>query len=72
MAARGAERFRNYGSVLEQHEKSQRIKKIIRVFGFFLVILILVMIIIMLGYWESHANIAFNFSHDILETRSVA
>jgi hypothetical protein len=53
--ASGAERFRNYGFVLERHEKEQRLRKIMRVFGFFAVILILVMIIVMLSRWAEKA-----------------
>ncbi|MBL7850092.1 MAG: hypothetical protein JNN04_04265 [Cyclobacteriaceae bacterium] len=46
MTARGADRFRNYGAVLHRVEEEKRIKKIIRVFGYFLVILILIMMLI--------------------------
>ena len=46
MTARGTERFRNYGAVLERHEKEMRIKKILKVFGFFFIILIVVMLIV--------------------------
>ena len=46
MTARGTERFRNYGDVLERHEKELRIRKIIRVFSFLFIILIVVMLII--------------------------
>ena len=44
--ARGTERFRNYGAVLERHEKEKRIRKILRVFTFFFIILIIVMLIV--------------------------
>lgn len=56
MTARGAERFRNYNSVLKRHEENRRIKKIIRVFSFFVVILIVVMIIIFLSRWEGKSQ----------------
>lgn len=46
MTARGAERFRNYGAVLQRHEQEMRVRKIIRVFGYFLVILILVLMLV--------------------------
>ncbi len=52
MTARGIERFRNYNSVLKRHEENQRIKKIMRAFGFFVVILIVIMIISFLSRWE--------------------
>lgn len=56
MTARGIERFRNYNSVLKRHEENQRIKKVVRVFGFFVVILIVIMIIIFLSRWEQRAQ----------------
>lgn len=56
MTARGIERFRNYNSVLKRHEESQRIKKVMRVFGFFVVILIVIMLIIFLSRWEDRAK----------------
>lgn len=46
LTSRGADRFRNYGAVLHRVEEEKRIKKILRVFGYFLVILILVMLLI--------------------------
>ena len=44
--ARGTERFRNYGAVLERHQQEMRIKKIMRAFTLFIIILIMVMLII--------------------------
>jgi flagellar biogenesis protein FliO len=42
----GAERFRNYGAVLHRHEQEQKMRKIFRVFGYFLVILIVILLIV--------------------------
>lgn len=47
-AGRGADRFRNYGAVLQRHERDTRIKRIVRVFSFFAVLLVLTMLIIIL------------------------
>jgi hypothetical protein len=44
-----ARRFRNYGSVLDRHERDQRIRKILRVFTYFAIILIVVMLIVILS-----------------------
>ncbi len=52
MTARGIDRFRNYNKVLERYEQTQRLKKIIKAFGFFLVILIVTLLIIFLSRWE--------------------
>lgn len=53
---RGIERFRNYNSVLKRHEENKRIKKVVRVFGFFIVILIVIMLIVFLSRWEERAQ----------------
>ena len=53
--ARGSERFRNYGAVMQRHEKEMRIKKLVRVFSFLFIILIVVMLIIILVNIESKA-----------------
>ncbi len=50
--ARGIDRFRNYNTVLQRHEQTQRIRKIMKVFGYFAVLLIVIMIIIFLSQWE--------------------
>ncbi|MEQ8363345.1 MAG: hypothetical protein RH948_10790 [Cyclobacteriaceae bacterium] len=57
MTARGTERFRNYNSVLKRHEENRRIRKVIRVFGFFVVILVVIMIIVFLSRWEERSQI---------------
>lgn len=56
ITARGIERFRNYNSVLKRHEENKRIKKIMRVFGFFLVLLVVIMVIIFLSRWEERVG----------------
>lgn len=52
LTARGSERYKNYGSVLQQHEKEQRMKKIVKVFAFFLVIAIAVLLYMIVQRWE--------------------
>ena len=56
MTARGIERFRNYNSVLKRHEENASIKKIMRVFGFFLALLIVILIIVFLSRWEQRSQ----------------
>ena len=46
------QRFRNYGAVLQQHEKEMRLKKVLRVFSFLLVILILIALIFYISQIE--------------------
>lgn len=53
LTARGSERFKNYGSVLQQHEQDKRMKKIVKVFTYFLVIAILVLLYIIVQRLEN-------------------
>lgn len=48
MTASGADRFRNYSDVLNRHERDMRIRKIIRVFLMFMLIIILIGVIFFL------------------------
>ncbi len=50
--ARGPDRFRNYGAVLERHQKETKIRKIIRVFTFLFIIMIIVMLIVIVARVE--------------------
>lgn len=54
----GADRYRNYGTILERHEKEQRLKKVLKVFVMFIAVLVLIMIIVMLGRWERRSGSA--------------
>jgi hypothetical protein len=56
LTARGPDRFRNYGAVLERHEKEMKIKKILRVFTFLFIIMIVVMMIIIVVRVERRAS----------------
>lgn len=56
MGGRGADRFRNYGDVLQRHERELRLKKMLRVFTFVLVIMIVVMLIVMVVRIERRLN----------------
>lgn len=55
LTARGADRFRNYGAILKQHEEEKKIKKIVKAFTYFLVILILIVLIVIVSRWEKKA-----------------
>ncbi len=56
ITARGTERFRNYGAVLERHEKEKRIRKILRVFTLLFIILSVAMLIIIVIRMERKAE----------------
>ena len=56
LTGRGSDRFRNYGAVMEQHEKEMRMKKILRVFTMLLIILILVALIFFITQVERKAT----------------
>lgn len=46
MAGPRAERFRNYGAVLQRHERDVRLKKILKAFIMFLIILIAIVLLV--------------------------
>ncbi len=52
ITARGSDRFRNYGSVLKQHEEEKKVRIIIKIFTYFLIIAVLVLIFIVITRWE--------------------
>jgi hypothetical protein len=52
LTARGSERFRNYGAVLKQHEEEKRIKVIVKIFTYFLIIAALILLIVLLSRWD--------------------
>lgn len=56
LSGHGAERFRNYGAVLERHEKEMRLKKIMRAITYFLVILIVVALLVIVNQLEKKAG----------------
>jgi len=56
MTSHGADRFRNYGAVLERHESEMRMKKIIRVFTYFLVILIVLVLLVIVTRVEKRST----------------
>lgn len=56
MTSSGVDRYRNYGTVLKRHEQNVRLKKIMKAFTFLAIILILIMIITMLNWWENQSK----------------
>ncbi len=56
LTARGSERFRNYGAVLQQHEEEKRMKKVLRAFTYFFVILIVIILLVIVIRIERRAK----------------
>jgi hypothetical protein len=52
ITARGSDRFRNYDTIVKRHEQDQRARKIVRLFIFFAIILILILALIIVNRWE--------------------
>jgi hypothetical protein len=52
LTSRGSDRFRNYGSVLKQHEDGKRIKVLVKIFTYFLIIALLILIFVVVSRWE--------------------
>ena len=57
LTARGTERFRNYDAVLRQHEQEKRMKKIVRVFTFFVLIVGIIVLYVIVNRWEKKSKI---------------
>ena len=55
--ARGSERYRNYNAVLKQHETDMRLKKILKVFTYLLIIAIVTVLLIIVVRWEKRQGI---------------
>jgi hypothetical protein len=60
LTSRGSDRFRNYGSILKQHEDEKRIKIIVKIFTYFLVIAMLILIFVVVARWEKSKDNASN------------
>jgi hypothetical protein len=56
MTARGADRFRNFGALVQRHEQEVRIKKIVRVFSLFALILVIVILILIVVRFEKRQS----------------
>lgn len=54
ITARGSDRFRNYGSVLKQHEEEKRVRIIVKLFTYFLIIAALILIFVVVARWEQN------------------
>jgi len=52
ITSRGSERFRNYNSVLKQHEEEKRIKVIVKIFTYFLIIAALILVFVVVTRLE--------------------
>jgi hypothetical protein len=56
LTARGSDRFRNYGAVLERHEQEKKLKRIVKAFTFFLLIAILVLLLVIVVRIERRSD----------------
>lgn len=46
-------RHRNYAELMRQHDRDSRMKRIVRVFTYFLVVLFLLIVLLIVLRWES-------------------
>lgn len=56
LTARGTDRFRNYGAILKEHEEEKRIKKIVKVFTYFMIIAFIVILFVIVSRWEKRQS----------------
>ena len=52
LTSRSSDRYRNYGSVLKQHEEEKKIRVIVKIFTYFLIIAMLILIFFVVSRWE--------------------
>ena len=52
VTARASDRFRNFNTIVKRHEQDQRVKKVVRIFVFFAIVLILILVFILVNRWE--------------------
>lgn len=52
VTSRASDRFRNFNTIVKRHEQDQRVKKIVRIFVFFAIVLILILVFILVNRWE--------------------
>jgi uncharacterized membrane protein len=57
LAARGSDRFRNYGAVLKQYGEERRMKIISRIFTFLFLILALILVFVVVSRWEKQQQV---------------
>jgi heme/copper-type cytochrome/quinol oxidase subunit 2 len=60
---RGIERYRNYGAVLERHEKEKRLKTILKVFTLLFIIFIVIVLIVIVSRVEKRAANKTSYDH---------
>jgi len=75
IASRGSERFRNYSSVLRQHEEERRIRVIVKIFTYFLIIaalIILFVVVTRLEQKEETPSVNTSSSKMITHTKSAS
>ncbi|HWA34676.1 MAG TPA: hypothetical protein VG737_11125 [Cyclobacteriaceae bacterium] len=53
---RGSERFRNYGAVLQRHEREKRLKMLLKVFSYLFIIFIFIVLIVIVVRIEKKAG----------------
>ncbi|NOT77251.1 MAG: hypothetical protein HOP08_20190 [Cyclobacteriaceae bacterium] len=56
LTARGTDRFRNYGAILERHEQEKRMKKIFRAFSYFILAVAVIVLIVIVTRIERKAT----------------
>ena len=48
---------RNYGEIMERHERDVRIRRVVRAFVYFLIILVMLIIFLIVKRWEKNENV---------------
>ena len=56
MSSRRMERHRNYGEIMARHERELRLKRVSRIFTYFLVVVFLLIIFFIVIRWEQRES----------------
>ena len=56
MSAGRIARHRNYGELLERHERDQKIKRLMKLFVYFLLVAFFIIVFIMVSRWEKRES----------------
>ncbi len=60
ISSRRIDRYRNYGELMSRHEQSQKIKRLTKVFIYFMLILFLGIILFLVFRWEKKQDVEKN------------
>ena len=68
MSAGRIARHRNYGDLMQRHERNQKLKRVVKIFIYFLIIAFFLIVFVMISRWEKRVEDKNNKNHSSLMT----